>query len=186
MFSAKQRKTECKLKNRNYQELGLFANMQKVVFSLGGWFCFFLFVFVRSLEKKRPPKGYFPAFFEVFSLLFPQRPVFKILLFFLFCFFLVFLLSSLSKFHFFFAFCPSTPFCFLGGGLLLSLFFAFSFVNVCLFLWNNFPQHPFFQTQLALVFDCLFFLLFLFVFVIKFCIFAFCFMLALFWYVLCC
>ena len=82
----------------------------------------------------------------------PNRLVIKIRLFFLFRFFLVFLLSSLSEFHLFFGGvggCPSTPFwktlffvCF------FCLFLPFPFLMfVCLFE-ANFPNIPFFKTNL--------------------------------------
>ena len=98
--------------------------------------CVFVLVFCKKAQK-----GYFPAILEVFCLFCsPKRPVFKILLFFLFCFL------------FWFSFC--LPFqnsilslCFLAispfleniniFGFFIFLFLAFSFLNVCLFLSNK-------------------------------------------------
>ena len=71
----------------------LLANMQKGFFwcflcFLGGFVFFSLSL---CLFRKKAQKGYFPAVLEfLFSILFPRRPVFWILLFFLFCYFSLF------------------------------------------------------------------------------------------------
>ena len=124
------------------------------------WFCFlFLSVFVLcGLEKA--PKTICSCSFRFF--LFPQKACLSNFL----CSsysvsFLVLLLSSLSKISsFFFGFCPSTPFwkiLFLGVSSVFHFFVAFSFVIVCLFLWNKLSWHLLCETQVAfwgVVFVC--------------------------------
>ena len=146
-----------------YQNLGLFANMPKVLFCLLFIFwCFVFFsLFLFFLEK--PKKGYFPAILEGYPLLFPpkaclENPSLLPILFFLF-----FLLSSLSKFHIFLCFL-----CFLSinpfwrtfsVGLLLSLLsfsFGFPLLRFACFFKTSFPKNPnipFFKNNLL---SCLF------------------------------
>ena len=127
--------------------------------------CFFLVVFV-LFWGGRSPKRPFPSVLEVFPLLFPKRPVFKILLFFLFC--VCFPCSRFVfsfKIPFFFAFCPSTPFwkTFLFFGFFY--FFALSFGKCLLvslkqtFLTSSFSKSTCFQ-----FWQFIFFLLLLFLF----------------------
>ena len=136
---------ECNLKKKNLPKIrGCLPKCKKVFFGLFFWFFgfvfFFLCVFVLVFCKKAQ-KGYFPAILEVFfKFCSPERPVFKILLFFLFCFLFWFsFLSSLSKFHFSLLFVHQPPFRkhYYFGFLLFFYFLAFSFPNVCLFLWNK-------------------------------------------------
>ena len=136
------------------------------VFLLFGGFVFFC-VFFFCLEKN--PKGYFPAILEFFFLFcVPKRPVFKILLFFLFCF--LFWFSFCLPFQnsiFFFAFCPSTPFWkTLIFWVSLSFFFLpFPFLMFACFFQTNFPNIPFLKPKL----------LSFWLFIYFFCCFCFCF-----------
>ena len=113
------------------------------------WFCFFFVCFILCLEEKTK-KAIFLQFQSI--LLFsPQRLVFKILLFFLFCF--LFWFSFCLPFQnsiFFSAFCPSTPFwkalIFLVS---LSFFFLpFPFLMFACFFQTNFPNIPFLKPKL--------------------------------------
>ena len=117
--------------------------MQKGVFCcfvfllLFGGFVF-LCVFIFLFEKNQ--KGYFPAILEyVFFFCVPKKPVFKILVFFLFCF--IFWFSFCLPFqNYIFIFALSiNPF--LENinifGFFIFLFLAFPFLNVCLFLSNK-------------------------------------------------
>ena len=81
------------------------------VFLLFGSLVFFV-CFIFFVWKKQ--KGYFSAIL-VFFFFCPQRPVFKILLFFLFCFifWFSFCLSFQQSSNFFFAFCPFLFWCWL-------------------------------------------------------------------------
>ena len=130
-------------------------------------FCFF-FVFLFFVRKKTP-KGFFSCNFGVFFLFcVPKRPVFKILLFFLFCFlsWLSFVFPFKTPFLFF-AFCPSTSFwktlIFLVS---LSFFFLPSpFLMFACFFQTNFPNIPFLKPKLlsflvVYLFHLLFFVLF--------------------------
>ena len=67
---------ECNLKKQKFtKKKGLFAEMQKGVFLV----CFFLVVlffssvFLCLCFVKKAQKGYFPAFLEVFKILFPRK-----------------------------------------------------------------------------------------------------------------
>ena len=176
--------------------------MQKGVF----WFVFlwgrldffFVSVFLFLSVRKSPQKA---IFLQVrVSCLFwsPKRPVFKILLFFLCGFFLVFLLSSLSKFHFSLALSinPFLENVVFGCFFCLSFFVAFSFVNVCLFIWSKLPNIPFlkpkwlsflvvyFSSVVFVSFSCFMYLSFCFFLVgfvlVCFFLFCFCFVFVLF------
>ena len=130
--------SECQSKNnRNLPKIGgLFANMHKGVLFYVFFVCllvlwfFVLFVFV-LLGGKKPKKGYFPASFEGFPLLFPKRLLFHILLFFILCVFLVFPFVfpfKIPSFSLLFIHQPLFgKLVFFGGGFLLSFVF-------CLFL----------------------------------------------------
>ena len=149
---------ECKLKCRHLPKIG------GLLPTCGGGcifccfflcVCFFLFVFF-YFGWKIPPKGYFSAVLLFFSLLLPQKvclsnpSLLPIVLFSLFSFCVPFQNSIL--FLCFLAIKPFLDNIFFfcgGGGVLLSFFlFAFSFVNVCLFLRNKLPNTPFFKTNL--------------------------------------
>ena len=101
VFSAKHSFAEIKSvswKTEIYQILGAVCQHAKRCFFLFSFGALFFFVFC----WKSPQKAIFLQVWRFFLFCSPKRPVFKILLFFLFCFFLVFPLSSLSKFHHFF------------------------------------------------------------------------------------
>ena len=129
------------------------------------WFCFF-FVFLFFAWKK--PKRLFSCNFRVFILFcVPKRPVFKILLFFLFCFLFWFSFCLPFQNSIFLCFLSINPF--LENinivGFLIFLFLAFSFLNVCLLISNKRSQRPIFETQVALFLVVyLLFVLFLFLF----------------------
>ena len=128
------------------------------VFLLFGGFVCLLAVFSCLCFVKRPQKGYSPAILEVFCLFCsPKRPVFEILLFFLFCFFSGFPFVFPFK-NPFFAFYPSNSFL---QKALCRVSFSFSFCLpfpflrfACLFD-ANFPNIPLVETQFAFVFGCL-------------------------------
>ena len=136
---------ECNLKKKqNFaKNRGLFAKMQKGVYLV----CFFgflvvLFLFLRVfvfLFCKRGPKRLFSCNLDFVLSCSPKRPIFKILLFFLFCFIFLFSLCLPFQNSSFLWFCPSTPFwktlLFLAS--LVFHFLASSFPSVCLFLWNK-------------------------------------------------
>ena len=131
-------------KNRNLPKIGgclptckkCFV-LGKSVFLGGGRSCSFLLCF--CLRGKSPQKAIVLQFWSFFLFCCLKGLVFQILLFFLVCFFLVFLVSSLSKFHCFLGFCPSTPF----GKLFLFLqsfvFLPFPFLLLNCFFETNFP-----------------------------------------------
>ena len=86
---------------------------------------------------------------------------------------LVFLSSSLSKFYIFLCFFVINPFLediFLGGLFCLYCLPFPLLINVCLFLWNKLSQHPLFETHVAFLFGCFFFL-WLFLFLFSWCMF---------------
>ena len=133
---------ECNLKKTTiYQKWGVVCQNAKrcFIWPVFLFFFFYLCVFV-LLFCTKGLKGYFLAILDLFFFLFcsPKMPVFKILLFFLF---------SFSFFPFCFPFQNSIfALLFVHQPLLetllilLSLVFiclAFSFPNVCLFLWNK-------------------------------------------------
>ena len=145
MFSAKHSfadMRECNLKkNQKFNKnRGWFARMQKGVFChfLGfGGFVFFSLCFCASVLYKIAQNGYFPACLRGFlSILFPQKACLKLFLFFLFCFFaFVFPFKN----PFFLCFLSINPFLekTLCGVSFVFLLLAFSFPNVCLFIWNK-------------------------------------------------
>ena len=145
--------------------------MQKGVFV-----CFFLlfggFVFLCFFCLETNQKGYFPATLELFLFCVPKRPVFKILIFFLFCFL------------FWFSFCiffQNSMFCSLFINpfwktliclVFLSFFcLPFPFLMFACFFQTNFPNIPFLFCCFSFHVSC-------------FCLSNL--MLALFWYVLFC
>ena len=129
-------------------------------------FVFCLCVFIFWFGKRQ--KGFFSCNFRVFFLFYvPQRPVFKSLLFFLFCF--LFWFSFCLPFQnsiFFFAFCPSTPFgTILIFGVSLSFFFLpFPFLMFAWFFQTNFPNIPFLKPKLLSFLVVYFFCCFDFIF----------------------
>ena len=135
---------------------GLLAKLQKgvflVCFGFFLWFCFlFSLCFVRLFCNKGP-KRLFPAILEVFVDVFPPKGLSLKSLFSSYSVFLfVFLLSSLSKFHFFFAFCPSTLFLeniINFWFLLFLIFLSFPFLMFACFFETNFPNIPFLKPKL--------------------------------------
>ena len=121
------------------------------VFFVVWWFCFSLCVLFSLFGEKKSPTRLVSCNFRVFFFLCPQEaclqnPSFLPILF----SFLVFPLSSLSKLHFFFAFCPSAPFwktlVFLVS---LSFFFLpFPFLMFACFFRTNVPNIPFLKPKL--------------------------------------
>ena len=103
------------------------------------WFCFFGFsVFLCVCFVHNSPKSLFSCIFRGFlSILFPQKACLKLFMFFLFCFFCFCL--PFQKSIFFFAFLSINPFLekTLCGVSFVFLLLAFSFPNVCLFVWNK-------------------------------------------------
>ena len=95
---------------------------------------FFLCVFYFLCLKKKP-KRLFSCNFRVFFFFVPKRPVFKILLFFLFCFLFWFSLFPFQNSIFSLLFVHQTPF--LENinifGFFIFLFLAFSFLFACFF-----------------------------------------------------
>ena len=152
--TALQKEKSASRKNINLPKQGAVCQRAKMcfcLFSVVWWFCFFLGVFVLFGFGKKAPNGYFPAVTELFSFFcVPKRPVFKILLFFLFCFVSLFSFCPPLKIpSVFFGVCPSAP---LWKILLflvcLSFFFvAFPFMFACLFQ-TNFPNIPFLKPRL--------------------------------------
>ena len=186
---------ECNLKQKQTftKNWGLFANMRKGVYFVCFlvWGCFVFF----GLEKNK--KAIFLQFQSFFSSLCSPKtclwsPSFLLILF---CF-LVFLLSSLSNFHIFFGFCPSTSFerYYSFGFFCLSFFVALPLFMFACFFQTNFPNIPFLKPELLaclavslfillLLFSCFMFLPFCFyagfVFGILFILLLFCFTLLL-------
>ena len=123
-----------------------------------------------SFVLLKSPKRLFPCnFWRFFHFVPPERPVFKIRLFFLFCFF--FLLSSLSKLHLFtlpFVHHPLFGEHYFGGSLLYV--FPFPLLMFASVFETNVPNLPFLKPKLF-SFLVVYFLLFLdFVFTIMFCL----------------
>ena len=172
-------------KNKKYQKLGGVCQHAKrsffVSFFVVSWFCFSLCFYFLVVWKKKL-KGYFPAILDsFFCFCVPERPVFKILIFFLFC--------SL----FWFSFClpfQNSIFCLLSINLIwktwiclvyVSLFFLhFPFLMLACLFQTNFPNTPFLKPKLlSFLVVYVFLLLFLFLFSC-FMFLPFCLMLALF------
>ena len=138
VFSAKH-SLQCKLtkKTELYQKLGVVCQHTFLLFCV---FCVLLFLVV--------------LFLSLFAFLLLKALSLKS--FSSSCsVFLAFLLFSLSNFHIYSCFFPSTPFwktLFFfgggGGGVLLSFILAFSFVNVCFIHSNKLSQNPLFKSNL--------------------------------------
>ena len=168
MFSARHSFVDMKectlIKNKNLPKIGVVCQNAKRLFLVYIYiyiyiifFCFLVVLFFVAcvfvlVFCKKAPKGYFPAILEVFCLFCsPKRPVFKILLFFLFCFFSGFPFVFPFKTPFYpFAFWPSAPFwktlIFLVS--LSFLFLPFPFLMFACFFQTNFPTIPFLKPKL--------------------------------------
>ena len=110
----------------------------------------------------------------------PNRPVFRILLFFLFCFFSLFSFGlPFQNFICFFVFLSSTPFWKIGGGSSVFLFLPFHLLMFPCFFETNFPPNIPFLTPMLLSFS--FFFCCLCFHGVGFCLSVF--IMALFWYV---
>ena len=113
------------------------------------FFGLFFSVFV-LLFCKKAQKGYFPEISEFFLLCSPKRPVFQILLFFLFCY--LFWLSFCLPFQnsiFLCLFVHEPLFGIHSNFWVCFIFFScLSFPNVCLFIWNKLPNIPSFKPKL--------------------------------------
>ena len=144
------------------------------------------FAFVLFFEKRRkPPKGNFHAVLEVFLFCSPKRLVFHIFLSssYCVCCSLFFLFSSLSKVYLISLLFVDQPlfgirFFVWGGGRVSSVFLLPLSLFACCFE-TNFPNIPFFKTNLLSSLVVSFFSV-AFVFVFMFYVSAFLFMLALF------
>ena len=181
---------ECKLKEKQiYPELRVVCQHAKRCFfvSFFGFWCFLLSLYFCSFLFGKAPERLFSCSFRGFSSFVPPKGLsLKSFSSSHSVFFLVFLLSSLSKFHSFLCLLSINPFLeyiHFVGFFCLS-FLAFSFINVCLFLWNKLYWHPLYQNQLAFIFGCSFLLLPLFLFSC-FMFLLFCFMFDLFFGMFC-
>ena len=126
----------------------------------GGPLFLFPLCFCSLFWNKRPPKTFscnYKLFFLVCS---PERPVFKILLFFLFCVFPCFPFVFPPKLSsFFFAFYPSTPFWedYFGGGFFFLFFAAFPLLFLLVSLKQTFLTSPFWNLSSFHFSFCIFF-----------------------------
>ena len=140
---------ECQLKNRNLPKIGgCLPTYKEVFFWSVVWFCWwfcwwfcllFLCAFVLLFCKKGPKRQFSSSFRVFFLFCSPKRPVFKSFFYSYSVFIFVFLLSSQSEFHFSLYFVHQLLFgkhSYFGVSFVV-LFLAFSFPNVCLFLWNT-------------------------------------------------
>ena len=142
---------ECNLKNkRSLPKIGGVCQNAKrcslFVFFVVWWCCFSLCVLF-SLFGTKNQNGYFLQFESFFV---PKRPVFKVLLLFLFCFLFWFSFCLPFQNSIFLCCCPSTPFwetliCLVS----LSFFLLrFPFLMFACFFQTNFPNIPVLKPKL--------------------------------------
>ena len=122
------------------------------------WFCFFVSLcFCAFALYTIAQNGYFPAFLEVFCLFCShKRPVFNC---FFSSYFVFFAFVFPFKNPFFLCFLSINPFLekILCGVSFVFLLLAFSFPNVCLFIWNKFLTSPFWNPSCFHFWQFLFF-----------------------------
>ena len=126
------------------------GNWQSVFFCFW-WSCFYPLCFVLVFCKQGPKKVTSCNFRVFFKFCSPARPVFKILLFFLFRFLSWFsfcLPFQKSIFSLFFVHQPLFRKHYYFWFLLFFRIIDFSFPNVCLFLWDKLSLHPLFKPRL--------------------------------------
>ena len=113
------------------------------------WFCFFGFsVFLCFCFVHNSPKWLFSCIFRGFlSISFPQKAWLKLFVFFLLFFFCFCLLFN-PLFSLLFVHQPLFRKDSLWGFFYILFWLAFSFPNVCLFIWNKFCSHPFLKPKL--------------------------------------